>query len=361
MTLGEKTMSTAAQPSTAAASPVIKNRILSIDQFRGWAILGMILVDYFGAFDNTWRQLHHPREGFTFADTIAPIFMFVVGMGMRLSMIRRIDRVGLQAARKGLLSRYVLLVLIAFTLYTGYLWDALMNIGLAGIIALWFVDRKPAQRFGIALAFLAVYQALVSLTEYGPLVHRVRDYEFTYLKTIFDLIPIGPELIDVPINGGPLGHWSWLMMLVCGTIAYDIMATKDKGKIITGCLAWGIALCLAGWLMRAEWPGVKELWPFSKYYMTSPYALFATGLCFLHLLLFYVINDMLHIELPHLTVLGLNPLFIYILHWCIMESAHRFLPKAPGMVFLWVGFAIFYGICYGTAYYMYRKNIFVKL
>lgn len=354
-------MSTAVHPSTAAASPVVKGRILSIDQFRGFAIFGMLVVDYFGAFDNTWDQMHHHSEYMTWADIIAPIFMFVVGMGMRLSMIRRIERVGLKEARSSLLSRYALLVLIAFTLYTGYLWDALMNIGLAALIALWFVDKKPSVRFVVALGFLAVYQCLVTFTEYGALVYRTKDFEFTYLKVIFDIIPIGPELLKVPINGGPMGHWSWLMMLVCGTIAYDIMATKDSRKIITGCLAWGVALCVAGFLLRAEWPGIKEFWPYSKNWMTSPYALWASGLCFLHLLAFYFVNDMLGFEIPHLTVLGLNPLFIYILQWCIVETGHRFVPEEPNMVFLWVGFGVFYGVCYGIAYYMYRKNIFVKL
>ena len=347
--------------STAAVSPTIKNRILSIDQFRGYAILGMLIVDYFGSFDNTWRQMHHHNEFMTWADTIAPIFMFVVGMGMRLSMIRRIEKVGLKEARRGLLSRYVVLVLIAFTIYTGYLWDALMNIGLAGLIALWVVDRKPSVRFCVSVAFVAAYQAFVSLTSYGELVHRTLSYDGDTMPLIFKIIPFGPELVTVPINGGPIGHWSWLMMLMCGTIAYDIMATKNTRKIVVGCLAWGAALCVAGYLLRAEWSGVKEFWPFSKNYMTSPFAFYASGLCFLHLLGFYIVNDVLKIKIPHLTVLGLNPLFIYILQWCLMETGGRFLPKEAGLVLLWGGFAAFYGICYGIAYYMYKKNIFVKL
>lgn len=354
-------MSTAAIPATAAASPPIKGRILSIDQFRGWAIFGMLVVDYFGAYKNTWVQMHHHDDFMTWADTIAPIFMFVVGMGMRLSMIRRIDRVGLKEGRSGLLSRYLLLVLIAFTLYTGYLWDALMNIGLAGLIALWVVDKKPAARFAVALGFLAVYQAIFSWTTYGDWLLDTYKYEKDAIPLIFRIIPFGPELVGTNINGGPIGHWSWLMMLMCGTIAYDIMATKDTKKIVVGCLAWGVGLCLAGWILRAEWGGTKEFWAFSKNWMTSPYALWATGLCFLHLLAFYVINDLIGFEIPHLTVLGLNPLFIYILQWCIMETGHRFVPREPNLAFLWIGFVVFYGVCYGIAYYMYKKNIFVKL
>ncbi len=348
--------------STAVTAPVpIANRILSIDQFRGYAILGMLLVDYFGAFNNTWRQMHHHNDFMTYADTIAPIFMFVVGMGLRLSMARRIEKVGLVEARRGLLKRYILLVLIAFTLYTGYLWDALMNIGLAGIIALWVVDKKPSVRFLVSLGFLALYQAVFTFTVYGGWITRVIKFKDETMPMIFNLIPFGPELVNTPINGGPIGHWSWLMMLICGTIAYDIMATKNTRKIVLGCLAWGIAMCAAGFLLHIQWGELKDFWPFSKNYMTAPYPLFAGGLCFLHLLAFYVVNDMLHIKLPHLTVLGLNPLFIYILQWCIMESAARFLPDTLSAVPLWIGFAVFYGVCYGIAYYLYRKQIFIKL
>jgi predicted acyltransferase len=305
--------------------------------------------------------MHHHNEYMTYADTIAPIFMFVVGMGMRLSMARRIEKVGLAEARHGLLKRYLLLVLIAFTLYTGYLWDALMNIGLAGLIALWVVDKKPSVRFLVSLGFVALYQAVVLLTVYGQWITRAIKFNDETMPLIFKIIPFGPELVNTPINGGPIGHWSWLMMLICGTIAYDIMATKNTRKIVAGCLGWGLAMCAAGLLLHMQWGEFKGVWPISKNYMTAPFPLFAGGLCFLHLLAFYVVNDMMHIELPHLTVLGLNPLFIYILQWCIMETALRFLPKTLSVVPLWIGFAVFYGVCYGIAYYLYRKQIFIKL
>ena len=333
-----------------------------MDQIRGYAILGMLLVDYFEAFKITTEQLHHHKDIMTFADTIAPLFLFVVGMGMRLSMKRRIEQSGLQQARRDLLKRYVLLVLIAFTLYTGYLWDALMNIGLASLIAIWFVDKKPAVRIGVAVAFLALYQAIFSFTSYGEWMLRTIEYKDETMPLIWKLIPIGTELVGWPGNGGPIGHWSWLLMLISGTIAYDIMATRDSRKIITGCILWGVVLSAAGWALHLEWPGVKEAWPFSKYWMTAPYALWASGLCFLTMFAFYVLCDVLKVRVPHLTAFGMNPLVIYILQWCIMETSHRFIPEETTNWFaIMAGFAVFYGICYGTAYTLYKRKIFVKL
>lgn len=344
------------------AVSVSSGRIASMDQFRGYAILGMLLVDYFENFSAATHQLHHHREFMTYADTIAPAFMFVVGMGMRLSFKRRVEKVGVKKARTDLMKRYAMLVLIAFTMYTGYLWDALMNIGLAGLLGVWVADRKPSLRIAAGLLLLALYQAIFSFTSYGGWLLGTVEYTSNSMPLIWKLIPFGPELVDCNINGGPIGHWSWLLMLLCGTVGYDILATATLRKILLGTLACGFAFAVAGWALHIPWTGAKAEWVFSKYYMTAPYALWASAICFFTMAAFYVLCDVLNVRIPTLTVLGMNPLFIYILQWCIMESAGRFIPhNTHNWVGIMAGFALLYGVCYGTAYYMYKRNIFVRL
>lgn len=348
---------------TGGTAPEPAARLASIDQLRGYAILGMLTVNYFGCFSHAPQQLHHHREFMTYADTVAPMFMFVVGMGFRLSMLRRIGQVGLAEARKAAIKRYSLLVLIAFALYTGYLWDALMNIGLAGLAAVWVIDKKPSARILTGLLLVAAYQAIFSFTSYGGWLLGTVDYEKReMLPFILKLIPIGPELVTCNINGGPIGHWSWALMLLFGTIAYDLIVTRNAVKIIGGSLAWGTALCVIGLLLRAEWPGIKAAWPFSKYWMTAPFAFWASGLCFFTFLAFYILCEMLRLRIPHLTVLGQNPLVIYILQYLIMDSSSRFFPEdtwfLPGV---FAGFTAYYGLCYGTAYFLHRKNIIIRL
>jgi len=175
-------------------------RIVSIDQFRGFAILGMVFVNYIARFDVTPWMLQHHREGMSINDTIAPIFIFVVGMGFRLSMLRRIAKDGLATARKTTGKRYAFLAILGFAIYQGYLWDALSDIGVGGLLALMFMDKSPKIRIAVAALFLSVYQAAYSFTPYGEYV------------------------ITRGINGGPLGPLSWGFILLMGSMAYDIMA-----------------------------------------------------------------------------------------------------------------------------------------
>ena len=57
------------------------NRISSIDWFRGFAILTMVLANYMGgvALIPAWLK-HAPDVGLTVIDLIAPFFIFAIGL-----------------------------------------------------------------------------------------------------------------------------------------------------------------------------------------------------------------------------------------------------------------------------------------
>ena len=65
-------------PSTVAANHP-PQRIAVLDQMRGYAIFGMLLVNAKGLFHFSATQLRNHRASFTYADTIAQLFVFVVG------------------------------------------------------------------------------------------------------------------------------------------------------------------------------------------------------------------------------------------------------------------------------------------
>jgi len=446
--------------SPTATSPT-EGRIASLDQYRGYAIFGMLLVNFFGHYNTAWvaelndswlkraldfifgQQLHHHSEYMTYADTIAPIFMFVVGIGMRLSWIRRMRHTEPGAARKSMAKRYFTLVLIAFAIYAGWIWDALMNIGLAGLVALLIVDKKWTIRIAYALGLVVAYQLIFSFTSYGLWLLRLGQYgrELDW-PFITNFIPLRGALLDVRINGGIIGHWSWAFMLIFGTIAYDIMATQDRKKILTGLIGFALALTIAGWGVRyigtqayydkAEPYGAARMlegdfgpasqmvskspgmyasiatgnpeaqaalarrdmeafaalvpdhlfvlaqrapenpprlaneWVFSKNYQTMPFAFWATALCLLHMLLFYLICDVLKWNVPGMQVIGLNPLYIYIFQALTLSMLTNFiryfdLKDTTSGTLVLGSFVVYWGLIYAMALYMYKRNIIVKL
>src|SRR5438477_8221196 len=69
-------------------------RILSLDQFRGYTVAGMILVNFLGGFQCVPAVFKHHNTYFSYADSIMPSFHFAVGFALRLVLLKRIAAVG---------------------------------------------------------------------------------------------------------------------------------------------------------------------------------------------------------------------------------------------------------------------------
>jgi predicted acyltransferase len=361
-------------PDTATQQPT---RLLSIDQLRGYAIFGMILVNAKGMFGVQVNQLNHHQDRFTYADTIAPLFMFVVGISMRLSWLRRSKVAGATATRIAMVKRFSILVLIAFAIYMGWLWDALMDIGLAGLLAVMFIDKSPQIRAAVGCCMALLYQALVSFTVYGPWIMRTGKITDENIPYLFKWIPYQSTLFDVALNGGPFGPLSWCLILLFGTVAYDILQSHDRRRIVTCCLSLGIGLCAAGWVISMPWGEAKALWPISAYHMTLPFPLWSTGICFLTLMAFYLLCDVGGISIPTFSSVSMNALFIYIVQCVISETEApkdiittsygwiqrpltEFAPSLATPIGIG-GILLFYGMLAALAYVLHRKQIYIKV
>jgi len=69
------------------------SRLKSIDIFRGVTIVAMILVNAQFSHEESYRQFAHAAwNGWTFADTIFPCFLFIVGVSLTLSTRARVAR-----------------------------------------------------------------------------------------------------------------------------------------------------------------------------------------------------------------------------------------------------------------------------
>ena len=63
-----------------------KNRLISLDAFRGFTIALMIIVNDPGDWDNTFPPLLHADwHGITLTDFVFPFFIFIVGVSIVIS------------------------------------------------------------------------------------------------------------------------------------------------------------------------------------------------------------------------------------------------------------------------------------
>ena len=315
------------------------NRLLSLDDFRGFAIFGMILVNYLGYFEVMPLTFKHPRYGMTFANAIAPYFVFAVGMGLRMSLAARIKKTGVKEAYLRTAKRYVTLIVIGIVVYgpdpVTDMWDALVDIGFAGLITLPFIMQGKRLRIVFAFLLLALYQLLFAYTGYG---------EWTMANSI---------------DGGPLGTISWSSILVFGTVQMDYLIEERPVGFMKKSLWLGTPLLVSGLLLSYLSP--MELWEFSQRSMTMAYPLFASGLSVITFAGFFWLVDIRKIKIPHLQTLGINPLAIYILQQVLIGFYGDFLPKTAMFWQALLGFLIIYGICYQVAGYLRRNGYIIKL
>jgi predicted acyltransferase len=75
------------QPAPAIMQPVKKQRLLSLDFFRGITVAGMILVNNPGDWEHVYAPLEHSKwNGCTPTDLVFPFFLFMVGVSITLSI-----------------------------------------------------------------------------------------------------------------------------------------------------------------------------------------------------------------------------------------------------------------------------------
>ncbi len=302
-------------------------RLKSLDQFRGWAVFTMVLVNVLGWFKIMPETFRHHDYGFSFADSVQPFFLFVVGIGLGLSF----KSYGAAFKRCAFLAVLGVIFWSALKLLLNQkgwasLWplrgDALTDIGLAGLVSLLVIKRSILTRFIFALSCAVLLQVITDL-----------KYPFSEA----------------------LGFLGWSFPLLMGMILADCLRAS-KERIPTVCLSWGLPLTIVGLILSSHWP-------FSQKFMTCSYSITSTGLGFLAFLAFHAVNDLWGKSLPHLSTLGKNALLVYLLHTILFrivrvsDITNRY---ANALVALTV-FAVIYLVCYLSSLYLEKKNKFLKI
>lgn len=254
-------------------------RLASLDQFRGYTVAGMFLVNYLGHyFKATPSILQHHNTFCSYADTIMPQFFFAVGFSFRLSFGRRVIQDGIGKASWHVVKRLVGLALIAiFVSYQGspplsksdFNWEALKHLGIwhtfwpGALKHTWFQTLTH-----IAVTSLWILPVIrlrptwrVLYMVVSALLHLWLSYLFN-----FDWVNGVPKAINGPggIDGGPLGFLTWTIPTMMGTLACDmVMNAGSRGGAIGRLLGWGVLMMGLGWMASCgtRWYDVPSATP----------------------------------------------------------------------------------------------------
>ena len=109
----------------APSRPPVRERLLSLDVFRGMTVAGMLLVNDPGSWEHIYPPLEHATwNGWTPTDMVFPFFLFIVGITTYLSLTVRRERgdsegaIRMQILRRGALIFLFGLLINGFPYFT---------------------------------------------------------------------------------------------------------------------------------------------------------------------------------------------------------------------------------------------------
>jgi predicted acyltransferase len=391
------------------ADSLQSSRIVSLDQFRGYTVAGMFLVNFVGSFDAASVLLTHQNNFCSYADTIMPQFFFAVGFAFRLTFGRRARVHGAAQAYGRAVRRILALALIAIVIYgapqAATKWEELVALGPLGALQMamrnWFqtLMHIAATSLWILPVIRAGVAARVAFAIASAALHVAVSQWF-----YFDWVQTGG------IDGGVLGFLAWTLPTIAGTLACDVVVGGEPQRVLTRLFSWGVLLMLGGWLLSCgtrlydipagrvdplpeqpwavdavipdkprlqshAWgcaeppfvpppaPEVREenYWMMSQRAATLSYHLFAAGLSLVVFGLFYLACDVWTLQLGLFRTLGVNALVGYILHGFVGAALTAFMPSdSPGW-YVTAGFLLYFAIVYVFLRALEREKIYIKI
>jgi predicted acyltransferase len=367
------------------SAPAVKSpRIESLDALRGfdmlWIIGGAEIFQGLakgtgdGFLISLLPQLEHVDwAGFHFLDIIMPLFLFIVGAAMPFSFGKRLA----QGDSKGKLYSHVLkrvAILFFFGMMTQgnlfkYSWEqlnifigTLPAIGAGYLVAsLVMLNLKLRWQIVATSFFLVLYWAIMMLIpvpghpagDLSPTGNLGFYVDHLVLQGFIPADRVYTELLNIMTFGSTV---------MLGVFAgYLLKSNLSQFKKVQYLAVMGIGTLMLGIIWSIWFPIIKHIW-------SSSFVLFAGGLSYLLLALFYLVIDVLGYRkwAFGFTVIGMNAIAVYM-------ATHLYDFRNIGNIFIagldkWTGdWFFFIQACAGFAvvwvilYWMYRNRIFLKI
>jgi predicted acyltransferase len=392
-----------------------------MDQFRGYTVAGMFVVNFLGDLTAVHPVFKHNNTYFSYADSIMPSFLFAVGFSYRLTMLRRLPELGRWGAWRRAIVRSLALVGLSLVLFgfneafkswsamtwegcrefvarllKANLWEVLAIIGVCQLLILPVVAARPWVRILTMVVFMACHVVL----------SWSFNHEFVYGR---------PNWLDRywgaadtrAWDGGFFGTLMWAVPMLAGTLAYDIVAAAPGGiRPMCRLVGWGAVLMVLGYLLSClstlydvktlpesgppsavlpaleqlrsrPWPSlladrpfveppgpeVRQVnyWMMVKRVVTVTFTLFSTGCALALYGLFVLACDRWGWQVDLFRMLGQNPLAAYILHHPVEKTVHAVVPKDSPLFWCLIGLVVFFWITMALVRYLDRHKIYLRL
>ena len=296
-----------------------KNRLVSLDLFRGFTIVAMVLVNNPGSWSQVYAPLLHAEwNGCTPTDLIFPFFILAVGMSIALSLGKAKKTTPFIRLFVKILKRSLILIGLGIFLngFPYFDWEVIRIPGVLqriGIVffftSLIYLSTNSTARLAITIFLLLGYWALMTQVPV-PGVGSANLEPTTNLGAWLDNKILGGHLWGVTKVWDPEGLLSTLPAIASGLIGVQIgeiiTARKLKSIKLRHLIIYGLSLLALGIVWNFFFPINKNLW-------TSSYVLYTAGWgCFFLAILFFLF-DLKRMKAPRpILAFGINAITLYI-------------------------------------------------
>jgi predicted acyltransferase len=321
-----------------------KQRLLSLDVFRGFTVLCMVLVDKPGSWDDLYWPLEHSQWlGWTPTDLVFPFFVFIVGASISFSIPRRVDDEGPrkylfpQSVHWRIARRTLTLIVLGVALnesakFAEYLFGHTDSLDLSAWRATGVLQRIAAVY--LAVSILAIHVplrgqfvlAISVLTGYAALLTLLpnpadRDGNLSpegNVVRLVDLAHIGADHLytrGVTEKTDPEGVLSMLPSVVTGLFGYWTgLFLKRPGANAVHSAALLAGAGVVGTTLGLLW---GEWLPISKKLWTSSFVVFTAGMAMVALAGCVLTYDGFRWRFGSkaLQAVGANAIFVYVASW----------------------------------------------
>jgi predicted acyltransferase len=358
------------------AKEALPRRIVSLDQFRGYTVAGMLFVNFLGGYAVVPAVFKHHNTYCSYADTIMPQFFFAVGFAYRLTFVRRRAASGLGTAARAAFWRSAGLILLGFVIYhlDGEVksWAQLRELGAGGFFGQAF-HRELFQTL-VHIAITSVW--VLPVIGAGMATRVVFTFASASLHLWLSSLFYFNWAWKVPvIDGGPFGFLTWTIPTLVGSLAYDLMASEgDRRNAVSKLAAWSAGLMFLGYALSclgarlAALPFVLppssqavDLWTMSQRTGSASYLTFAAGFSLAVYSLFVAISDLAGWQSALFRIFGQNALAAYLIHPMVAGAVKPYLPNDAPAWFVALGFCLYFGICIVFNRFLDKHKLFVKL